>query len=289
MLGKCIAGLFGYLLGRSLGLGFWGLLLGVWVGHRFDRGLAGLSAGGGQQSFGSGVFGFYGHTGQIQEAFFATTFRVMGHIAKADGRISEREIQAARAAMRRMRLNVSQKREAIKHFQEGKQPDFSLEETLAHFRRLCRGRVLLFYMFVEIQIQAAYADGSRLSAVKRERLRVVCEQLGLGAEAFEGMNSRCGAEEHYGHQYRYQQQRQRSQQGAAWQSQGTSLQEAYQVLGVSSSVSDDALKKAYRRLMNQHHPDKLIAKGLPESMIKIATEKTQAIKAAYEQIRAARG
>jgi DnaJ like chaperone protein len=41
--------------------------------------------------------------------------------------------------------------------------------------------------------------------------------------------------------------------------------------------------------MNQHHPDKLIAKGLPEEMIRIATEKTQEIKAAYEQIRQHRG
>jgi DnaJ like chaperone protein len=40
--------------------------------------------------------------------------------------------------------------------------------------------------------------------------------------------------------------------------------------------------------MNQHHPDKLVAKGLPEEMMKLATEKTQEIKKAYEQIKTAR-
>lgn len=67
------------------------------------------------------------------------------------------------------------------------------------------------------------------------------------------------------------------------------LDAAYAVLGVATTASDVEIKKAYRRLMSQHHPDKLIAKGLPESMLKIATQKTQEIKAAYEKIKASRG
>jgi DnaJ like chaperone protein len=49
-------------------------------------------------------------------------------------------------------------------------------------------------------------------------------------------------------------------------------------------VSDSEVKKAYRRQMNEHHPDKLVSKGMPEEMVKMATEKTQEIKAAYELI-----
>ena len=67
------------------------------------------------------------------------------------------------------------------------------------------------------------------------------------------------------------------------------VSQAYEVLGVQRTASDAEVKKAYRRLMNQHHPDKLIAKGLPEEMIRIATEKTQQIKEAYEQIKENRG
>jgi DnaJ like chaperone protein len=66
------------------------------------------------------------------------------------------------------------------------------------------------------------------------------------------------------------------------------LSQAYAILGVGHTATDADVKKAYRRLMNQHHPDKLIAKGLPEEMIRIATEKTQQIKTAYEQIKSER-
>ena len=62
------------------------------------------------------------------------------------------------------------------------------------------------------------------------------------------------------------------------------LANAYEMLSVSPGDSDAEVKKAYRRLMSQHHPDKLVAKGLPEEMMKLATEKTQEIKAAYEVI-----
>ena len=68
----------------------------------------------------------------------------------------------------------------------------------------------------------------------------------------------------------------------------STLKAAYQVLGVAETASDAEVKKAYRRLMNQHHPDKLVAKGLPEEMMKLATEKTQEIKNAYEQIKIVR-
>ena len=63
------------------------------------------------------------------------------------------------------------------------------------------------------------------------------------------------------------------------------MSEAYQLLGVAPDASDAEVKKAYRRLTNQHHPDKLVAKGMPEEMVKLANEKTQEIRKAWERIR----
>jgi len=57
------------------------------------------------------------------------------------------------------------------------------------------------------------------------------------------------------------------------------------VLGVTPQDSKADIKKAYRRLMSQHHPDKLVSKGLPEEMIKVATEKSQKIRDAYDLLK----
>ena len=67
------------------------------------------------------------------------------------------------------------------------------------------------------------------------------------------------------------------------------LQEAYKALGIDSSATDKEVKTAYRRLMNQHHPDKLASKGLPESMLEVAKERTREIRSAYELLRDHRG
>ena len=82
-----------------------------------------------------------------------------------------------------------------------------------------------------------------------------------------------------------------------WQGRGRasagsrpSADDAYQVLGVPRDASGDAeVKRAYRRLLSQHHPDKLVSKGLPEEMMKVAAQKTHEIRQAYERIREARG
>jgi DnaJ like chaperone protein len=61
------------------------------------------------------------------------------------------------------------------------------------------------------------------------------------------------------------------------------------ILGADKNLTDKELKRAYRRLLAQHHPDKLVAKGLPDEMIKLANDKTQEIISAYELIKKHRG
>ena len=71
--------------------------------------------------------------------------------------------------------------------------------------------------------------------------------------------------------------------------QGAVLGDAYKALGVEPEATDKEVKTAYRRLMNQHHPDKLVAKGMPESMLEVAKERTREINAAYDLIKERRG
>ena len=76
---------------------------------------------------------------------------------------------------------------------------------------------------------------------------------------------------------------------ASGKSSKLTIDDAYVILGADKSLTDKELKRAYRRLLAQHHPDKLVAKGLPDEMIKLANDKTQEIISAYELIKKHRG
>ena len=67
------------------------------------------------------------------------------------------------------------------------------------------------------------------------------------------------------------------------------MRDPYEVLGVERSSTQDEIKSAFRRLASQHHPDKLVSKGLPQSMLDLAREKAREINIAYDVIKEARG
>jgi len=258
--GKLLGGAFGFAIGGPLGA-----LLGAALGHNFDRGLSGLD---GYISGGGGV-----DNERLQTAFFTATFSIMGHLAKADGRVSPEEINMARNVMHNMQLSKEQRDIAMNLFNEGKQADFPLDDVLTQFRQECHRRRNLIQMFLEILIATSLAD-NKLDDAERGLLIYIGGHLGFARPQVEQLINMVGAQQRY---------------AAGGGAHGTkhrakSLKDAYKILGVSESANKDEIKKAYRRLMNQHHPDKLVSKGLPEEMMKLATEKTQEIKQAYEQI-----
>ncbi|HFD33404.1 MAG TPA: co-chaperone DjlA [Gammaproteobacteria bacterium] len=257
--GKILGGSFGYMLGGPLGA-----LLGAAIGHKFDSGLTDFTRFDNLRA---------GNTERIQTAFFTTSFLVMGHLAKADGRVSESEIAQVQFIMDQMQLTPDQKKAAIALFNEGKADNFDLHAVIGQFRRECGRRRNLEQMFIEIIITTAMADGE-LKDVEYEILLSICKQLGFSRIALEKIIQMLQAQQHYSAGNR-----------AGQKPHYNTIDDAYRVLGIDSSATDSEVKKAYRKLMSQHHPDKLVARGLPEEMLKIATEKTQEIKAAYEQIK----
>lgn len=254
-----IGGLIGLMSG-----GLFGLLLGGAIGVALSKGLKNL----------------LGNALNPQDAFFKATFSVMGKLAKADGRVSQEEIQYARDVMNRMGLSSERQKQAIELFTQGKDEHFDIADVLRPLSALIRYRVPLKLMFVEIQLQAAMADG-QVSEAELAIIREVCALLHMSQAEMAALMARMQS------QFSYQQHSYQSHQYNSV-SQATLLKEAYGVLGVSEDVSDAELKKAYRRLMSQHHPDKLVAKGLPEEMMQLAKEKTQEIQSAYDRIRQAR-
>jgi DnaJ like chaperone protein len=259
--GKIVGALFGFMFGGPIGA-----LIGGFIGHLIDSQTVQTPRASSASSQ------------QIQDAFFRATFRVMGHIAKSDGRVSEDEIRAARSIMAELRLGEREVQVAIELFTEGKSRSFALDQHLHEVGQLLAGRPDLCRMFVQIQLQVALWAGS-LNPQARAILNRICSVLDVSAYEMVQMEALLRMQ-HAGRQ---------SQSQSQTYSRPNRLVEAYQVLGVPDSASNAEVTKAYRRLMNQNHPDKLLARGLPESMMKVAEEKTVQIRAAYDAIREARG
>jgi DnaJ like chaperone protein len=218
---------------------------------------------------------------EVQRQFFSTTFEVMGHLAKADGRVSPEEIRAARSIMHEFRLSESDVERAIGFFTTGKQSDYPLEARLRSLREITGSRPDFMRTFVHVQLKAAFLGGS-LDAPGRAVLQRVCAALGVSTfemlqlEALLRMQAAAG---NGGQQYR----------AGPTPAPLQRVAEAYRVLGIDRGVSDADVTRAYRRLMSQNHPDKLVAKGLPESMMRVAQERTAQIRAAYDVVRESRG
>ena len=260
--GKLVGGALGFTL-----VGPIGALLGAALGHSLDKGIKNLEN--------SPLEGHLNSQEDIQAAFFTATFSIMGQVAKADGRVTESELDIARDIMQKMQLNDEQKKLAINLFNEGKQAGFDPEPIILQFKKVSGRRLNLLTMFMEIQLSTALAD-SELHQDEQRILLNTAELLGFKRREFEQLLARSTAEKLYSRYHKYNTEQVNSNE---------LLSASYKLLGVNENCSDSDLKKAYRRLMSQHHPDKLVSKGLPEEMMKLATEKTQEIKDAYERIK----
>ncbi len=258
--GKIIGGLIGLLVAGPVGL-----VIGVIVGHAFDRGLAQTLR-----------FGSPENLERIKTSFFETTFLLSGHLAKADGVISRQEIDHTEQLFVQMGLSPEQRRRAIELFRRGSGGDFQVEATVNAFLQTCGPQRQLQQTLLLFLISLALAD-HRIEPAEHAARVWIATLLGLGAAQLEQLLRMAQAQEHF------------HGEGGYTAQPGTSLDDAYDALGVGSDVSDKELKRAYRRLMSENHPDKLIARGVPEDMVKLATERSQEIQAAYEMIRKQRG
>ena len=256
---------FGALLGLMITRTAWGAVLGALIGYMIDQA---VTTGGAEPAAGPD---------SVQAEFFRATFEIMGHVAKADGRVSEAEIDAARRLMQEFELGPADTAAAMDCFRAGKSSNFDVVRCIERLRQVCGTRFDILRAFMELQLRAALA-GNGISAPARAILLRLAERLGFSGLEFAYMEAAVRAR---------QARSGSSRSGAS--ARGTSLAECYAELEIDANISDAEVTKAYRRQMSRHHPDKLVANGLPESMAQMAKEKTQRIQEAYEGIRAARG
>jgi len=252
--GKLIGGIIGLMRG-----GLTGLVFGMFLGHMVDRFLAGL-----------------GGAKRIRDSFFSALFSSLGHISKADGRVTKAEIVAAEQLMHRLQLSESERQHAIRFFQQGKEHDFDLDATLKEFARHSMLRHELRIMFVELLLEAAVADGT-LAAAEQAILVRACTILHIPANVFSAM-------------LRARQVGGGSARGNYQQvPTGESLHQSYAALGLEADANAQEIKRAYRKLVSQYHPDKLVSQGLPEEMMEMSKKRVREINAAYDKIKASKG
>ena len=258
-MGKLIAGVLGLFT-----YGTMGALIGIFIGHQFDKAFGGLLSpiSAEQQR-------------KIGESFFTTVFSLLGYLAKVDGCISKAEITQAEALMSRMGLPSEQRREAIKLFKQGAQPEFSVNQTMQAFVATCGRQNNLKRSLLNYLIALALADGE-LHKAEREALQTIASYLGFSQALFNRFLEMILAQAQF-------------RGSGSEPSSSRQLDAAYKALGVSASQTDAEIKKAYRKLLSENHPDKLIGQGMPADMVKLATERTQEIRKAYELIMSNRG
>ena len=244
--GKFIGMFIGYCIARQSGA-----LFGLLIGNFFDRGFM-------VQQRSAAYRAKKARTPPV-DRFLMVTFMVMGCLAKADGRVAEAEVAAARGIMRQLCLNAAKQRLAIHYFTLGKQADFNLQGALTSLCLTYRQQPFVLKQFLDIQdqfVRAAAAYHIR----QQQILETVRCRLGRRSTEYTRQRYKPATKE-------------------------TTLSDDYALLGLTGPASLDEVKSAYRRQMSACHPDKLMAQGKSQAAIAAATQKAQRIQAAYNRIK----
>ena len=249
---KIIGVIAGYFL-----LGFFGALLGLFIGSIADR----------ARAYGSGAINPL-QNARRQAVFIETLFLAMGKVAKADGRVSESEVAHAEELMQKLGMTSEHRRQAIAWFKQGADPAFDIGAACANFMSVCGSTRNLSQVLVVYLIVIALSDGE-LHTTEEAVVADIAHRLGYDRAAFRQLLDMVLNQGHF---------------AGGQQTSPSALEDAYKALGVTKESSDQEVKRAYRKLISQYHPDKLIGQGLPEDMIAMATEKAKEIQLAYDLI-----
>lgn len=272
--GKIIGVVFGYLVG-----GVVGAALGLAIGHILDKGMQGKQ-----------ILKFTRldplDLVQIRPEFLTATFSVMGYLAQQElmqeAREPEEQVLVAKHVMDRLGVREERRGDALRLFNEGQKLDFPLQTVVGQLYIACKNEHHVMEMFIELLIYAAHYHG-KINPLVKQTLLTICYQIDMGNGDYNRIERLVKAEYQSPTPRISSNKKRRVRRG-----KNAGLEAAYALLNTTPEASDDEVKAAYRRLTNKHHPDKLVAQGMSDDVLKLAEEKTRLIRAAYERIREVR-
>ncbi|HEY8011321.1 MAG TPA: co-chaperone DjlA [Rudaea sp.] len=259
----------GKLTGLMIGVAFFhhplAIAICVALGHIWDRSVGSMRA----------------PVGAAPLSFIEPLFGMAGAIAKSDGRVSEQEIAATEQLMARMALSSELRAAAIAQFNAGKQPGYVTMNAIGQLRIWCAGRRDRAFLLTDLLLDIVCAEGP-LAPAKLALVRQLCASLGLDERQLAALAAMKG--------YAYAAPERWQQYTNAHTAPPRSTpvgKDPYAVLGIERSSGAGEIKRAYRKLISQHHPDKL--GDVPDELKRRAEERAREINAAYDKIQDERG
>jgi len=248
-------GWIGKLLGGALGFamgGPLGAILGAAVGHGFDWGTRNM-----RQEYSGRIR----PVERSQLTFFVATFSMLSKLSEADGYVSPEELKVIEGFMLNdLGIDRESKEAAVRIFNAARSSPQSFEDFALQFYSEFHERPQLLLMLVDILVRVAVADGS-MGPREEAMIRSAVSIFDIPETQYASILARYSSQ----------------------------LDRYYRVLGSERDDPDDEIKRRYRRLVNEYHPDKIASKGLPEEFSRYASEKFREIQDAYEHVRSERG
>ena len=252
-LGKMVGGTIGFAVGGPIGA-----VAGAAFGHALvdkkeDEYLKSIPGGGGRENLSSNE--------QAQLVFFTAAFSMLAKICKADGQVTEKEFQAVENFMvRDLQLDGGSQETAKRIFRQAVQSAEPFDAFALQFYSIFRTQPNIIELMMDVLFRAAAADGS-LSPAEEGMMESAARIFQFPRGEYDRLKSKYFK----------------------------SADPSYAVLKCDPSATDAEIKKSYRALVNEYHPDKIASKGLPEEFVKFANDKFMEIQNAYDAIRKERG